>query len=220
VTVIGELDGGVSARVAALEDAWSRTGLEVLAVADVRSHEWAKQALQAAASPLAVATGLASHHLYAEPPLAAILVAVIREVAAVAAASGVELSPYEGYGFDVHAIATEPIAEAVARVRRRGEELIRAGKTGIVLSMLQDVRAGRRTEIEETAGHVVELARRSGLSERTLRDLERGATGRPACIPCARWRRRSGSAGRSCRRSSRRPGRLPPQRERVCCRRP
>jgi 2-dehydropantoate 2-reductase len=176
-TVIGELGGGVSARTRAIERAWNAMGLEMLAVDDVLSHEWSKQALQAAASPLAVATNLPSHLLYLLPPLARSIVGIVREVAAVAAGLGIELSPYAGYGFDMRALAGEAPEDALARVRRRGEELVAAGKTDIILSMLQDVRAGRRTEIDETAGYVVAEAERLGIDVPRLRlacDVVRG----------------------------------------------
>jgi ketopantoate reductase len=59
----------------------------------------------------------------------------------------------------------------VQRVLRRGEQLVAAGKTEIVVSMLQDVRAGRTTEIEETAGYVVSEADRLGVDVPNLRLL-------------------------------------------------
>jgi len=163
VTVLGELAGPVSPRVERLAAVWNAAGLQMLAVDDVAGHEWAKQVLQAGVSPLAVLTGLPGHRLWGTPALATALVRLLREAAAVAQALGVELTDYDGYGFDVRAVVTEPFAAAVARVMRRGEQLAAAGKTDIVVSMLQDVRAGRRTEIEETVGHVVREGARLGV---------------------------------------------------------
>jgi 2-dehydropantoate 2-reductase len=165
------LDGAtyVGREASALAEAWNASGLQMTVVADILGHEWAKQALQGPAATLAVASDLPNHlvHLRLARPMAE----AIREVAAVAAAKGIELAEGEDYGFDVHAIATEPIDDAVARVVRRGEELVAAGKTSIVVSMLQDVRAGRPTEIEETAGHVVREADRLGVDVPNLRLL-------------------------------------------------
>jgi 2-dehydropantoate 2-reductase len=165
------LDGAtyVGAEAAELAEAWNATGLRMTVVEDILAHEWAKQALQGPAATLAVASDLPNHlvHLRLARPFAEAL----REVAAVANANGVELAAGEDYGFDVRAIATEPIEDAVRRVLRRGEQLVAAGKTEIVVSMLQDVRAGRPTEIEETAGYVVSEADRLGVDVPNLRLL-------------------------------------------------
>lgn len=177
VTAVGELGAPVSARVQALADAWNAAGLHMRAVPDILSHEWAKQALQAAAAPLAGLTPLPSHLIYATPPLARTLVLMAREAAAVANALGIELSPDPSYGFDMRAVASEPLEAAIARIMARGAELEALGKTRIMLSMGQDVRAGRPTEIEETVGHVVAEGERLGVPVPTLRmacDLIRG----------------------------------------------
>ena len=177
VTAAGELGAPVSARVAALADAWNAAGLHMRAVDDVLAHEWAKQALQAGAAPLAALTNLASHDIYATPPLARTLVELAREVGAVAAALGIELSPDESYGYDMRAIAAGPLDQAVARIVARGERLKALGKTRIMLSMGQDMRAGRPTEIEETVGHVVAEGDRLGVPVPALRtacDVIRG----------------------------------------------
>jgi 2-dehydropantoate 2-reductase len=165
------LDGAtyVGAEARALAEAWNATGLTMTVVDDIRAHEWAKSALQSPAATLAVASDLPNHlvHLRLARPFAE----AIREVAAVARAGGVELAAGEHYGFDVRAIADGPLEDAVARVRRRGEQLVAAGKTDIVVSMLQDVRAGRPTEIEETAGYIVAEADRLGVAVPNLRLL-------------------------------------------------
>ena len=100
-----------------------------------------------------MASDLPNHLVYLR--LARPFAEALREVAAVAAPRG-RAAAGEDYGFDVRAIATEPIEDAIARVVALGEQLVAAGKTEIVVSMLQDVRAGRPTEIEETAGYVVQ----------------------------------------------------------------
>jgi 2-dehydropantoate 2-reductase len=157
------LDGATyaGAEAAELAEAWNATGLQMVVVEDILGHEWAKQALQGPAATLAVASDLPNHlvHLRLARPFAEAL----REVAAVARAAGVELAAGEDYGFDVRAMADGPLEDAIARVTRRGEQLVAAGKTEIVVSMLQDVRAGRPTEIEETAGYVVAEADRLGV---------------------------------------------------------
>jgi 2-dehydropantoate 2-reductase len=169
VTAVGELAGGRSQRVEELAAAWNDSGLKMAAVEDISGHEWAKQALQAGAAPLAALTHQPSHLIWGTPPLARTLVLMVREAASVAAALGVELSTSESYGFDMRAVANEPLEAAIARVIARGEELVATGRTSVILSMDQDMRAGKPTEIEETVGHVVAEADRLGVDVPMLR---------------------------------------------------
>lgn len=162
-TVVGELDGPVTPRVEELAAAWNASDLTMQVADDVVAHEWAKQAIQAGISPLSVMSNLPIHLVLSTRPLAEALVEMIRETAAVAATLGVEVSDSEAYAFDVRAITREHPNCAVERVLSAGEALIAAGKTGTIVSMLQDVRAGRQTEVEETVGHVVREGTRLGV---------------------------------------------------------
>ena len=163
-TMIGELGAAISPRVAAIERHWRDSGLAVHAVDDVLAHEWSKQALQAGISPLAALTHLPTYQIFGQRPLATSLVSIMREVAAIASALGIALTSYAGYGFDIRQIVSEPFEDAVQRFLDRGRELEAAGKTNVIVSMLQDIQAGRRTEIEETVGYVVLEGRRLGLA--------------------------------------------------------
>jgi 2-dehydropantoate 2-reductase len=163
-TMIGELEAAISPRVNAIEQHWRAAGLVMRVVDDILAHEWAKQALQAGIAPLAALTQLPTCQIFGQRPLATSLVSMMREVAAVAAASGIELTSYDGYGFDMHQMINEPFADAVQRLVDRGAELQAAGKTNVIVSMSQDIRAGRRTEIDETVGYVVGEAHRLGVT--------------------------------------------------------
>jgi 2-dehydropantoate 2-reductase len=167
ITIVGELDGTMSPRLEAIESAWNVAGLPMSAVPDVLAHEWAKQALQAAASPLAVVADVTVDVLYGTRPLADLMVTVIREAVAVARALGIEVADNDGYGFNVRAVADETWDQAVQRVVATGTAMTAGGRTPVV-SMLQDVRAGRRTELDETAGYVVREAERLGVPVPTL----------------------------------------------------
>jgi 2-dehydropantoate 2-reductase len=162
-TMIGELGAAISPRVTAIEQQWQSSGLAMQAVDDVLAHEWSKQALQAGIAPLAALTRLPTYQIFGQRPLATSLVSIMREVAAIASASGIALTNYDGYGFDIHYIVSAPFEDAVQRFLDRGRELQMAGKTNVIVSMMQDVQAGRRTEIEETVGYVVRQGRRLGV---------------------------------------------------------
>ncbi|HKA53431.1 MAG TPA: ketopantoate reductase C-terminal domain-containing protein, partial [Candidatus Binatia bacterium] len=53
--------------------------------------------------------------------------------------------------------------EAVRMIVEVGERVTASGRTHILPSMLQDVLAGKQTEIEETVGYVMKEGRRLGV---------------------------------------------------------
>ena len=74
-----------------------------------------------------------------------------------AKACGVEVGDYQG--FPIRSIVDAPREKAVEMILNRGDMLEQSGQTSVRISMLQDVLKGRKTEIEETAGYVVQRAR-------------------------------------------------------------
>ena len=49
-------------------------------------------------------------------------------------------------------------------ILERGAMLEGSGQTSVRISMLQDLLKGRKTEVEETAGYVVQMAREKGVA--------------------------------------------------------
>ncbi|WP_261537826.1 ketopantoate reductase family protein [Burkholderia multivorans] len=136
-------DGAASPFAAAVADALSRTGLACTLDADVWAAIWEKVAFNAALNTLCAVTRctvdqLGEHH--DGPRLAQ---AIVAETAAVARAKG--------------------IAVDAVRIARNVEHAIREHR-GHRPSMLQDVLAGRRTEIDAIGGKVVAAAREVGLA--------------------------------------------------------
>ncbi|KVZ24504.1 2-dehydropantoate 2-reductase [Burkholderia multivorans] len=136
-------DGAASPFAAAVADALSRAGLACTLDADVWAAIWEKVAFNAALNTLCAVTRctvdqLGEHH--DGPRLAQ---AIVAETAAVARAKG--------------------IAVDAARIARNVEHAIREHR-GHRPSMLQDVLAGRRTEIEAISGKVVAAAHEVGLA--------------------------------------------------------
>ncbi|MBU9663755.1 2-dehydropantoate 2-reductase [Burkholderia multivorans] len=136
-------DGAASPFAAAVADALSRGGLACTLDADVWAAIWEKVAFNAALNTLCAVTRctvdqLGEHH--DGPRLAQ---AIVAETAAVARAKG--------------------IAVDAARIARNVEHAIREHR-GHRPSMLQDVLAGRRTEIDAISGKVVAAAREVGLA--------------------------------------------------------
>jgi len=137
-TVLGGADGAFAERVA---ETFRAAGIPADAVADPFSHVWEKQAFGGAIKPTAALTRLRNGELVADESIAAFMEGLVRETAAVADALGYAIDP-DGVCDDL-------------RAGMRGSEH--------TSSMLQDVEAGRRTEIEECNGAVAEFATEEGI---------------------------------------------------------
>jgi 2-dehydropantoate 2-reductase len=117
-------------------------GLRTFALADARGPQWTKLVFNAATSPLAALTGLTVGQVCTHPELRVEVERLIAEAMAVADASGIELlrSP-------LHSVE-EAIIEAF----------------GHKPSMLQDVLARRRTEVDVLNGGIAAQGRRVGVA--------------------------------------------------------
>ena len=145
---IGEPSGSISERCTRISQAFIAGGLKCPVEADLREQLWVKLLGNAAFNPMSALTRATMAQMGAMPETRAVLQAVMAEVTAVAMALGVQLS---------------------ISVEKRLEGGIRVGdhKT----SMLQDLEAGRRLELECIVGAVVELAYRLNLAVPHTRTL-------------------------------------------------
>lgn len=153
--VIGPYGGGTDPAVDAIGEAIAASGIDVTVAEDMPRRRWEKLAVNVGINPV-TALARVENGALSEPPLASIAHAAALETAAVARRVGVDLPD------DVVIDSIETVIEATARNRS---------------SMLQDVEAGRRTEIEAIVGPVVDRADTHGLDvpvSRTLLGLVRG----------------------------------------------
>jgi 2-dehydropantoate 2-reductase len=127
--------------IATLARLFTDGGLRAHALADARGPQWTKVVFNAATSPLAALTGLTVGQVCTHPELRREVDRLIDEALAVCAASGI-------------ALTREP-AEAV-------EEAIDEA-FGHRPSMLQDVAAHRRTEVDVLNGGIADEGRRVGV---------------------------------------------------------
>lgn len=155
-TIVGPYDTGGPARAEAFADALRSTGFEVDVSTQVRSEIWKKLMLNAATLPTAALTRLTAGALGEAGPMLDLVDAVAAEAVAVAQASGLAID------------ASERIESIHATLARAG-----SGKA----SMLQDVEAGRRTEIDVITGAVVREAERLGMDAPLNRALYALVTG-------------------------------------------
>lgn len=106
-------------------------------------HVWAKAIVNAGINPVGALHGRTNGQLLADDALRRQVLALVDEAVATAGAAGIALPPG-----DLRHAALDTL-EATAENR---------------CSMLQDVAAGRRTEIHQITGHIVRLADRHGVA--------------------------------------------------------
>ncbi len=143
LTVIGELDGTVSARAEAVAAVFNAAGLDTKVSDNIMGTIWDKLLVNVATGALSGISRLPYGELYQVPELETCAVAAVAEAMAVARACGVRLS----------------ITEPVEAWRMAGAGLPFEFKN----SMLQSLEKGSVTEIDFINGAVVQQGMRHGL---------------------------------------------------------
>jgi 2-dehydropantoate 2-reductase len=143
MTYLGELSGRKSQRLGRVAEAFRGAGIETTESERILDEVWKKLALNCCTLPTAALLRFLSHELVAFEDAEAVMALLLREVVAVARAQGISLDYDERW----RAI-TGLLEKAVG------------GKA----SMLQDVEAERRTEIEVINGAISDAGRRLGVS--------------------------------------------------------
>ena len=128
---LGEMDGGLTARLEAVKKTWESGGFKVLTFADIHKMVWEKLLCNCTFSGPCALTGLRVGEVMANPSAWSIAAACAAEAFHVARAKGIALD------FD------DPVAYA----RRFGEKI-----PGARPSMLLDHMAGRKAEIDNING--------------------------------------------------------------------
>ncbi len=157
--VIGELDGSQSERVAAIAALTSHGSWETRISHNILGVLWSKVINNGIVNPLAVLGGWTVEELMLHPTARATSLAMLVEGVAVARALGIRLEPLPS--IDIGATA-----ELATHDRPAAEErLIRFGKLfpGTRVSSLQDLDAGRPSELAWLTGFVVGEGKRVGV---------------------------------------------------------
>ena len=158
---VGELDGSDSARAQRIAAALETSGIRAVADRDILALEWSKFAAWAPMMILSVTTRALTWKFLLDPGAALVLVRLVREVGALAAARHVQLS--DSGVLPVATICQSSDADAVAALAAIGREM-RSSAPLHRMSTLQDLEAGRPLEIEETLGHALRMASGLGLA--------------------------------------------------------
>ncbi len=126
-----------------LADACTRGGMPTDAVADARPAQWRKVIFNASTNPIGALTGLTHGRVCEDPALRALVSGLVAEGKAVAAAQGIVLDA-----------DPEELIDHAAR-----PEVAYGHKA----SMLQDVEAHRRTEVDYLNGGIARFGRELGV---------------------------------------------------------
>lgn len=129
--------------IARLADACTRGGMPTAAVADARPAQWRKVIFNASTNPIGALTGLTHGRVCEDRALRALVSGLVDEGKAVAAAQGIVLDA------DPEALIDHAAKPEVAY--------------GHKASMLQDVEARRRTEIDYLNGGIARFGRELGV---------------------------------------------------------
>ena len=136
---IGELDGQVTQRIRRIAETLNRAGIRSEIRPDIRVALWEKQLMACASSVVAAARLTPAQFIDSEETVA-MFRAAMEEAAEIAKASGVALDP-------------DLVDRYMASFKR----------SDIRPSMLKDLEAGRRLELEDWAGTAVRLGRELGI---------------------------------------------------------
>lgn len=162
---IGELAGGSSQRVADIVGTLKGAGIAADVSENIRSVEWTKYAGFLPMMAPALLTRQYTWRNLSDPDASVAIARLIREVCALAAASGVAILDQKGL----------PLATIAAATPDEGARLVREFGAGFEkraplhrVSALQDLLRGGRLEVDAILGHAVELGRRLGVPVPTI----------------------------------------------------
>ncbi|MFW6084153.1 MAG: ketopantoate reductase family protein, partial [Gemmatimonadota bacterium] len=136
VFALGELDGETTDRLAAVCDVFETAGLRGRAIRDIRAELWLKELGSVSFNPLSALTGATMAGLCRRAETRSLARRMMEEALAVANGLGVSLR--------------KTIDQRIA-----GAETVGEHRT----SMLQDLEAGRRLELDALVGVVIEIGR-------------------------------------------------------------
>lgn len=136
-TFIGELDGSVSPRVELIAKAVSAAGIQVQTRPDIQRLIWRKVLVNVAINALTAILRVRNGVLVEHEPTVRVMEEAVREAVRAAAARGIHFPEEEALG------QAKEVARRTARNRS---------------SMLADILAGRRTEIDYINGAIAAMA--------------------------------------------------------------
>jgi 2-dehydropantoate 2-reductase len=159
--MIGELDGTESARARDLAATVDAAGVRAAATREIVTLEWSKFCGWVGLMALSVTTRAETWKYLSDPDAALVLVRLVRDVGALAAALGIPLSDHAV--LPAASLSSLPESAAAEIILKMGREY-RASVPQHRMSSLQDLLAGRPLEVNETLGYALDRAVALGLT--------------------------------------------------------
>lgn len=141
-TVVGEYEACENAEARTIADLLTRAGIETSVTENIKKEIWSKVLVNAAINPLATILRQENGALVAHPGLQDIIKAIIRE--------GVQVANSQGARLSEERVFTRTLDVIVQTAENR-------------CSMLQDIEKGRRTEIDQINGAIVDIGQKIGV---------------------------------------------------------
>jgi len=142
MTWVGEMNGKLSDRCLTIQGAFRKAGFSTIISNNIRGVLWAKAIVNSAINPISAITHVRNRDVRRIPELRGIASKAVDEGSAVARASGILLKPSP----------KSLLAKVLAQTPRNKS------------SMLQDIEAGRKTEIRQLNGSISRLGSLMGVS--------------------------------------------------------
>ncbi|MFW9975273.1 MAG: ketopantoate reductase family protein [Candidatus Thorarchaeota archaeon] len=125
-----------------LAEMMKQVGFDVRSSDNIEGVVWTKTLVNCGINPVGALTGLSNGEVYRNKALRGLIVRLVEEAVQVVKALGVELT------------TDDPVRYALGTAKATGDN---------INSMLQDLRAGKRTEIDAITGEVIRLAKLHGI---------------------------------------------------------
>ncbi|HEY2275024.1 MAG TPA: ketopantoate reductase family protein [Steroidobacteraceae bacterium] len=158
--MIGELDGTESERARELAHTIDASGVRAAATREIVTLEWSKFCGWVGLMALSVTSRAETWKFLSDPDAALILVRLVRDVGALAAALGIRLS--DQAVLPAASLCSLPESAAVEVIVESGRTY-RSSAPQHRMSSLQDLLGGRPLEVNETLGYALDRALALGL---------------------------------------------------------
>ena len=128
--------------VLGLTEMLKRCGFDVRASDNIEGVVWTKTLVNCGINPVGALTGFKNGEVYRNPQLRQLVIRLVEEAVAIVKALGVELT------------TEDPVRYALGTAKATGDN---------INSMLQDVLAGKKTEIDSITGEIIRLGKELGV---------------------------------------------------------
>ncbi|TFH05423.1 MAG: 2-dehydropantoate 2-reductase [Candidatus Thorarchaeota archaeon] len=120
----------------------NKCGFNVLASENIEGVVWTKTLVNCGINPVGALTGFKNGDVYKNPQLRGLVIRLVEEAVEVVKALGIELT------------TEDPVRYALGTAKATGDN---------INSMLQDIQAGKRTEIDSITGEIIRLGKELGI---------------------------------------------------------